>query len=227
MKDNWFFFNNKISLLDALAQDILDIAKKSIDEKGFFSIVLTGGRSILGLYQILSEADSNYDKWYIYISDERFLPIDHDDRNDRAINKIWLNNNQVPKKNIHFIQAELDLSKARKDYENKLDKVGTFDVVLLSVGEDGHIASLFPGHKYNNNQSVVIERNSPKPPKERVSMSYQKLNNTKNLFKVIIGNSKRSIVNRLLKNEKLPANTINGKKQKIFIHKKVKDGSKY
>jgi 6-phosphogluconolactonase len=67
----------------------------------------------------------------------------------------------------------------------------------------------------------VIEKNSPKPPKERISISYQRLNNTKNLFKVIIGESKRPIVRRLLKGERLPANFINGEMEKFFIHKNL------
>lgn len=224
MKDNLFLFDNKISLFQNLAEDILDIAKKSIIEKNFFSIVLTGGSSTRGLYKILSGSESNFNKWHIYISDERILPKDHQDRNDRVIKKIWLDNNRIPKKNIHFIQAELCPNKAREEYEDKLHKVKKFDVVLLSVGEDGHIASLFPGHKYNNKQNVIIERNSPKPPKQRISISYQKLNNTKNLFMIIIGNSKRSIVRRLLKDERLPANSIGGDKKKIYIQKKIIDG---
>ena len=219
MKNNWFFFKSKRSLLKNLSKEILNIAKKSITEKGFFTIVLTGGKSIIGLYKILSEANSNFDKWHIYISDERFLTKDHQDRNDVVIKNIWLNNNRIPEKNIHFIQAELGLVKARKAYEDKINKVGLFDIVLLSIGEDGHISSLFPGHKYNKSQSVIIERNSPKPPKERISMSFDKLNNTKNLFKIIIGKSKIPIVKRLLKDEKLPANSINGEIEKVFIDK--------
>jgi len=221
MNDNWISFHNKKSLFEELKYEILDIAKKSITGKGHFSIVLTGGKSILYLYKKLSDADSNFDKWHVYLSDERFLPKNHQERNDRIISKIWLNNNRIPKKNIHFIQAELGLDKARKKYEEKLDMVGTFDIVLLSIGDDGHISSLFPGHIYNNFQSVVIEKNSPKPPKERISISYQRLNNTKNLFKVIIGESKRPIVRRLLKGERLPANFINGEMEKFFIHKNL------
>ena len=218
MKDNWFCYSNKITLLEELAQEILNLAKKSIFEKGFFSVVITGGQSILGLYKILSKAKSNFNKWHIYISDERFLPKNHRGRNDTAINKIWLNNNQIPKKNIHFIQAELGLEKARNDYAHKLDKVSLFDLVLLSVGEDGHISSLFPKRKYAKNQSVIIERNSPKPPKERISISLGKLNHSKNLFKVIIGQSKWPIVKKLLKGDQLVANSVKSEMEKVFIY---------
>ena len=72
---------------------------------------------------------------------------------------------------------------ARVEYENTLKKFDKFDIVLLSMGEDGHIASLFPNHIYPEEQMVVVERSSPKPPKERVSMSYQQLNKAHYIFR--------------------------------------------
>ena len=217
MNANWLSFDNKKTLLEALSKEIVYIAKKSIIENNCFNIVLTGGQSILGLYKILSKSKSDFKKWHIYISDERYLPRDHQDRNDEAINHIWLKNNKIPQKNIHFIKAEMGLNKARKEYDDKLKKVAIFDLVLLSVGEDGHIASLFPGHKYNKKQNAIIEKNSPKFPSERISISYKKLNSTKNLFKVIIGKSKKYIIKRLLEDDNLPANLVNGEKQKVFV----------
>ena len=89
---------------------------------------------------------------------------------------------------------------------------------MISIGEDGHISSLFPGCKYPENKSVVIERNSPKPPKKRLSMSYSRLNNTTNVFKIIIGKRKRSIVKRFIEREKLPADYVNGEVEFFFIH---------
>jgi 6-phosphogluconolactonase len=87
------------------------------------------------------------------------------------------------KNNIHFIKAELGLLEARVEYENTLKKFDKFDIVLLSMGEDGHIASLFPNHIYPEEQMVVVERGSPKSPKERVSMSYQQLNKAHYIFR--------------------------------------------
>ena len=221
LNDNWLIFDDKMSLSKALAQEILNIAKKSIFEKDYFSIVLTGGQSVLSLYKILSKADSNWDKWHIYIGDERFLPAGYKDRNDQIINEIWLDNSTIPKKNIHFIQAELGLLEARAEYENTLKKIDKFDVVLLSMGEDGHIASLFPNHIYSEGQMVVIEQDSPKPPKERISMSHQQLNKAHYIFKLIIGESKQKAVTLLRQNASpsLPITKVTGECEKLYICK--------
>jgi 6-phosphogluconolactonase len=219
LNDNWLIFDDEMSLSKALAQEILNIAKKSIFEKDCFSIVLTGGKSVLSLYKILSKADSNWDKWHIYIGDERCVPMGHKDRSDQVINEIWLDNSAIPKKNIHFIKAELGLLEARLEYENTLKRIGTFDIVLLSMGEDGHIASLFPNHVYLEEQMVVVEQDSPKPPKERVSMSYQQLNKAHYIFKLIIGESKQKAVTLLEQNVNLPITRVNGDCEKLYICK--------
>ena len=218
LNDNWLIFDDETSLSKALAQEILNIAKKSISEKDCFSIVLTGGQSVFNLYKILSKADSNWDKWHIYIGDERFLPAGHKDRNDQIINEIWLDNSPIPKNNIHFIKAELGLLEARLEYENTLKKIDKFDVVLLSMGDDGHIASLFPGHLYSKDADVIVEYNSPKLPNKRISISYRKLNKTHNVFKIILGQPKRQAISLIFQGYDLPINRVYGEVEKIFIH---------
>jgi 6-phosphogluconolactonase len=217
LKDNWFIFEDEILLANALSQEILRIAEKSIKTKNSFSIVLTGGKSVLNLYTILVRSNSDWDKWHIYISDERCLPKNHMDRNDRVINEIWLDSSVIPKENIHFIRAELGLSKAREEYEKTLKNVDMFDIVLLSMGEDGHIASLFPGHAHPKDQNVIVERNSPKPPEERISMSYGRLNKSNYSFKLIIGDSKQEAVNLLKRNINLPISQIQGNHMKTYL----------
>ena len=217
LKDNWLIFDGEAHLVKVLTRDILNIAKTSISQKNCFSIVLTGGKSVLGLYKILSQANSDWDKWHIYIGDERFLPKGHKDRNDRIINKIWLEGGLIPRENIHFIQAEKGLIEAQKEYEEVLRKVNKFDVVLLSMGEDGHIASLFPDHIYSEDLSIVIEMNSPKSPKERISMSYERLNKSKYILKLIVGESKKKAVGLLKQNENLPIARVKGDYEQIYI----------
>ena len=219
LNDNWLIFDDEMSLSKALAQEVLNIAKKSIFEKDCFSIVLTGGQSVLNLYKILSKSDSNWEKWHIYIGDERCVPMRHKDRNDQVINEIWLDNSTISKNNIHFIQAELGLIEAQKEYEKVLKKIDKFDVVLLSVGEDGHVASLFPNHAYPENQMVVVEKNSPKPPKQRLSMSYKQLNKSNYIFKLLIGKSKQQAVHLIQNNINLPITKVTGGYNKMYVCK--------
>jgi len=200
-----------------LAQKILYIAKKSIEKNDKFSIVLTGGLSIIGLYRMLARSDSDWKKWHIYIGDERCSLVDNKDRNDMLINKVWLCNNLIPKDNIYFFKPELGLLEVKKEYEKILKRVDKFDIVLLSIGDDGHIASLFPNHIYPKDQDVVIECHSPKPPKERISMSYKRLNEAHNIFKIIMGKSKRPIVKLLLQGDFFPVNLVNGEMERVFI----------
>ena len=217
LKDNWVVFEDIDKLSEQLAYNILEIAETSIRLSNSFKIVLTGGNSVLKLYNILSNSKSNWSKWHIYLGDERCLPTNDKDRNDYIINQVWLNNSQILKKNIHFIYAEFGVDDGALHYEKILDNVGDFDVVLLSIGEDGHAASLFPHHLYDKNTSVVVERNSPKFPKDRISMSYSRLNQSKNIFKRISGSSKQKAVKMWIKGKALPINKIYGQSEKVFI----------
>ncbi len=219
LNENWLIFKDNISLSKELAREILDIAKKSIKLNGCFTIVLAGGRGVMNLYKILSQSTSDWNKWHVYIGDERCVPLQDKDRNDHIINSIWLNNSQIPEKNINFIKAELGHDNGAYDYEEVLENIASFDVVLLSIGEDGHTASLFPGHYYDNNKSVVVEHNSPKRPKDRISMSYSRFNRANNVFKVVSGASKQNAVGLWLQGKTLPINQIKGLSEKVYICK--------
>jgi 6-phosphogluconolactonase len=219
LKNNWIVFNDKRSLSESLAKDVLKIAKQSINSKGYFSIVLAGGNSPVELYQILKKSTSNWGDWNIYIGDERCLSKNDKERNDYIIEQVWLNSSSIPKDNIFFIKAELGMTDARKTYENTLEGIEDFDLALLSMGEDGHTASLFPNYEHVENSSVVLEYNSPKPPSKRISMSYSRLNKAKNVFKIVIGKSKQKAVKLWLEGKNLPINKINGDNEKVYICK--------
>jgi 6-phosphogluconolactonase len=217
LKDNWIIFKDAKTVSERLASDIISIANKSLDENGKFTIVLAGGVSFINLYKILRETKSNWSQWYIYLCDERCLPKNDKDRNDKKINEAWLNNGKIPKKNINFICAELDIKDAVEQYELVLKNIGNFDLVLLGMGDDGHTASLFPNHTYNQNKSVVAEYNSPKYPKKRISLSYSRLNKSKYVFKLISGPSKVEALNLWINGKNLPINQIYGEVEKVYI----------
>jgi len=217
LNNNWNIFKNINELSQKLANDILSDAESSIKSKNSFKIVLAGGNSILQTYEILSNSKSDWGKWHIYIGDERCLPLKDKERNDHNINTIWLNNSPIPKKNIHFIRAELSAKQAVSHYETTLREVEIFDLTLLSMGEDGHTASLFLGHQYNASSDVIIVNNSPKKPKQRISLSYARLNRSNKIFKIISGSSKCNAVGQWLNNIQLPINQINGDSEKVYL----------
>lgn len=217
LKKNWMTFKDTKILSEHLVADILSIANESIKKNSKFSIVLAGGNSFLDSYKILRESNSDWKKWHIYIGDERCLPINDKERNDKIINDVWLNNDKIPKKNINFIKAELGIKNAVQQYETILNNITSFDLVLLGMGDDGHTASLFPNHSYDQDKSVVAEYNSPKYPKERISLSYSRLNNSKNVFKLVSGRSKSKALGLWINNEELPINQIYGNFEKVYI----------
>ena len=217
LKDNWLIFKDSDKISKHLASDILSIANETVNKHGKFSIVLAGGKSFIKLYKILRDAKSNWQNWHIYLCDERCLPMNDKDRNDKIIYDVWLNNGKIPKKNINFICPELGIKYAIEHYELLLKKIRSFDLVLLGMGEDGHTASLFPNHTFNKNKSVVAVNNSPKYPKKRISLSYSRLNKSKNVFKLVIGSSKSKALSLWIKGKDLPINQIYGEDEKIYI----------
>ena len=89
-----------------------------------------------------------------------------------------------------------------------IQKVSTFDLVLFGLGEDGHTASLFPGHVVDNSADAVPVFDSPKPPAERVTMSQNRLNNTKEALFLVTGKGKQEAVDNWRGGVDIPAALI-------------------
>ena len=105
--------------------------------------------------------------------DERLVTIESKESNFRLLNEVL--NNIIPKGNLHpFIYDKDSNSFGIKPYEEEIKKYeGNFDIVLVSAGEDGHIASLYPNHPsiFDNSEHYIFVDNSPKPPVKRMSAS--------------------------------------------------------
>jgi len=164
--------------------------------------------------------DLEWKQWKFFITDERFVTQNSYLRNSRKINNELFSRIKVPKKNINFMKPELGVDRAILEYEKVILQAGKFDLVLLSYGRDGHIASLFPRAKYPRNRLVVIERNSPKLPKKRISLSYETLNNSENIIKLISGNNKKSLMKSFF-SKKIPSKSIVGDNSITCINKNL------
>lgn len=218
--NNWTVFSDAQVLAEKLALEILELAEEAIKERGEFHLVTAGGTTPTQAYQILAEQDyANWDKWVIYLGDERVFPADNPERNSKVLQDEWLSKVAVKPENIKFMQTELGLEEAGKDYQTILQAVDLFDLVLLGMGEDGHTASLFPGHGTLEQDlaGIIYETNSPKAPLERLSLSKNRLEKTRCLIKLITGAGKKPAVEQWLAGEELPINQVNAENTKVYL----------
>jgi len=123
----------------------------------------------------------------------------------------WLNHVDIPEAQIHDIPAELGNVEGAKAYTKALRGVRTFDLVILGLGEDGHTASLFPGHAVDNSADAVPVNDAPKPPPERITISQNRLNHTNEVMFLVTGAGKQDAVDQWRNGEAIPATLISGK----------------
>ncbi|WP_286927815.1 MULTISPECIES: 6-phosphogluconolactonase [Aeromicrobium] len=161
-------------------------------------IVLTGGSIATKIYGRVSSENADWRVAEYWWGDERFVPEGHEDRNDRQAREGFLDRLGIPDEHVHAMPAhgcELSMAEAADAYAKTLPE-DPFDVVLLGVGPDAHIASLFPGHpQVHETERLAVEVfDSPKPPPERISLTYPALNHTRATWFVVSGADKAEAV---------------------------------
>lgn len=224
LPDNWSLFDSAEEVAQFTSHKILELADKAIIDRGAFHFVTAGGTTPLSIYRILAKLEAsqatkmNWEKWHIYMGDERCLPENDPERNSVSLYECWLKKSRIPRSQIHMIPAELGPKEAAVIYE-KIVKGIFFDCVLLGMGEDGHTASLFPGHSHTHeeNRLVQTEFNSPKPPPKRVTLSSKCLSQSRHLFKLVTGSSKQDAVDKWLAGTPLPIAEIQSSHTQVLI----------
>ncbi|MBK1652669.1 6-phosphogluconolactonase [Halorhodospira halochloris] len=199
---------------------IISLSQSSIADSGTFNIVVPGGTTPLPIFQALAPLDLDWPRWRVYFSDERCLPRDHPDRNDKAAIDIWLRH--VPIGYIFSLPAEHGPVEGADQAHHMLSRdQPIFDLVLLGVGADGHVASLFPGRPYGSQSDspfALAITNAPKPPPERVSLSARCLSATRHMVLIITGREKLFILDDLRGNKDCPANSITARESATVIY---------
>jgi 6-phosphogluconolactonase len=210
-QSRWHGCETTADLEQAAMRAILHAAQQSIEGRGVFRIVLAGGTTPRKVYELLREADADWAAWHIYFGDERCLPPGHAERNSRMAAQAWLDHVPIPRGQIHPIHAEHGAESAAKDYAQDIAGIGQFDLVLLGLGEDGHTASLFPGHDWGTTPTApaaIAVHNAPKPPPERVSLSAQRLSAARQVMFLVTGASKQQAIKNWRNGVNIPATAI-------------------
>jgi 6-phosphogluconolactonase len=187
---------------------LLAAARRSIAARGAFRVVLAGGSTPEQAYRQLAKSDSDWSRWHVYLGDERCVPPKDAGRNSLMIERAWIARSKVRREQVHWIPAEKGAEQAAREYEALIEPVLPFDLVLLGMGEDGHTASLFPGHRHDPARLVVPVSGAPKPPSERVSLNIPALRQTREMMLLITGAGKSEAVHRWRRGEDLPVASL-------------------
>lgn len=180
-------------------------------------LVVTGGRvgikALSELAPLLKGKDlTNLHVWW---GDERFVDEESQERNFVQASEALLLHIEIPAHNIHPMPSKkgLSLDEAAANFASELESASPeFDIVLLGMGPDGHVASLFPGAKTEKYGSLVVtESNSPKPPAERISLSFEALSSAREVWFLVAGEDKASAVSEVFFKKELPAARVTGK----------------
>jgi 6-phosphogluconolactonase len=224
------------SLAEAVAARFLTRLAKGPNGSKLFHVSLTGGSmgsAVLAAVARHPKRDRvDWSRVHFWWSDERFVPRDHDDRNEKAARLALLDHLEIPSENVHAMAASdegLDLDAAAQAYAQELARFGTadepwpsFGVSFLGVGPDGHIASLFPDRPeiQLTDVAAVGVRDSPKPPPERISLTRPVINASKRVWMVLAGADKASALGLALAGasyHSVPAAGAKGRRRTIFF----------
>ena len=225
-------FPDGAAVADAVALAVLEKLASVLRLKPLAHFVVTGGTvGIASLASIsrLDDGSVDWDRVHIWWGDERFVELTSGDRNAVQARNAWLSHSTVPEANIHEFPASdqvLDLHGACAQFEQELARFASadaaypeFDLLLLGMGPDGHVASLFPGQEHSPDSIVVGVDDSPKPPAMRLSLNYKVINEASEVWFTVAGADKAEAVSTAFGDEPetLPVGRIAGKTRTVWF----------
>lgn len=203
------------ALNQAAAEEIARVLARAQGERGIASIALAGGGTPRDVYRLLAEPPwserVDWQKVEIFFGDERAVPPEAEDSNFRMAHETLLAHVCPPTEHVHVIRGDLPPETAAERYERELVEVlgesPRLDLVLLGLGDDGHTASLFPATAdLHGGGRWVLSTESPKPPKDRISLSMDVLNLARTVIFLVAGSGKSEALRRVWAGEEtLPA----------------------
>jgi len=197
-------------------------AKIAIAERGRFCLVLAGGSTPLAAYRLLAQSQQDWRAWHLFFGDERCLPADDPQRNSVLVAQTGLSDKVG---SVHPIDAELGPERAAEAYRTVVEEALPFDLVLLGMGEDGHTASLFPGHSREGGNVLPVS-GAPKPPPERVSLSISGLQDCRQMLVMVVGDGKRGALQAWRSGADLPiANVCDCEQCEVLVDSGLMESS--
>ena len=197
-------------LADAVASRLLSVLSEVQASGAVPSIALTGGTIADRIHATLAtsgrSARVDWSRVEVWFGDERYVPTGDPDRNEGQAAEALLDHLPFDRQRVHAMPASdvgfASLDEAAAAYGDEVRRLGggRFDVVMLGMGPDGHVASLFPGFaQLDVDDAIAVGvTGSPKPPPERISLTLPALNRTREVWFVVSGEGKADAVARAL-----------------------------
>ncbi|WP_020573172.1 6-phosphogluconolactonase [Actinopolymorpha alba] len=231
---------NKDLLAQAVAARLVTRLVDVQASRGSASVVLTGGGVGTGVLAALAESPArdaidwrHLDVWW---GDERFLPAGDPERNETGARAALLDHVPTDPARMHPMAASDgpdgdNVEAAAERYAAELAKavrpedhgpVPAFDILMLGVGPDGHVASLFPEHPavYEEERTVVGVHGSPKPPPIRTSLTFPAINAAREVWFLVAGEEKARAVRLALSGAgpvQIPATGAHGQQRTLWL----------
>ncbi len=229
-----FIFEHPETLYEQCARRILQLAREVLATQERFHLALAGGGTPRELYRLLS-AMSEAPEWRrfeFYFGDERHVAPDHPDSNYLMAKETLFAPLGIADSAIHRIPGELEPSAAvehyLKDLRNvpHLHQLPRFDLVLLGMGADGHIASLFPGSPLLQEKVVPFGASYvEKLDSWRLSLTLPALNNARHLILLVSGEKKADIIRHVMQGHRnampLPVELLEREHLEWFIDREA------
>jgi 6-phosphogluconolactonase len=198
------------ALAQTAAQEFHRLAEAAVQERGRFSVALSGGNTPRTVYSLLASEHTQL-PWHgihVFFGDERLVPPDDPDSNFRMASESLLEKVSIPQENVHRIHSELGADTAAKKYDEELRQFfklsdhdwPRFDLIFLGLGDDGHTASLFPGSKALTEASSRVTANwVEKLQIFRITLTFPVLNHAAEVAFLVSGAGKAKILANVLR----------------------------
>lgn len=183
-----------------LAQRIIAALRQGIEKKGQASLVVSGGKTPLGLFKLLSQHPLDWERVTITLADERWVDEDDASSNGRLVRENLLRDAAAKARFVPLKNASPTPFSEIEDVEKAVEAIAKpFDVVILGMGDDGHTASLFPGAA---NLPAALDMASKRlclgmtpltAPLDRLTLTLPALLNSRHIFLHLVGENKRAV----------------------------------
>lgn len=191
-------------LVERLAADLEAHGRRSLAERGAFSIAIPGGSVAARCFPRLAALPLEWTNTDFFWVDERGVPPEDPESNYGRARALWLEPAAVPTARVHRMRGEeAELDRVAREYARELAAVAgapaVLDYVLLGVGPDGHVASLFPGHVALSHEGPVVAiGDAPVPPRRRLSLALPVLAGARRVAIVAFGAAKAPVIHEAL-----------------------------